>query len=468
MSLTVFLISGYAWLILNDLDGRLNTSDVTANAGADGSMDILLVGKDSRTDANGNPLPEDVLRRLRAGDNEAELTDTLILLHIPRDRSRAVAYSIPRDTYVSMPDGYGKHKINSAFGRAKAQTAEELRAEGVSDSAELERRSAESGRELLVDTVTELTGVGIDHYAEVNLLGFYRLTKAVGGVEVCLKDAVDDPYSGADFPAGRQTISGGDALAFVRQRHGLPRGDLDRVVRQQAFIAGLARSMLSSGTLSNPARLERLFSSIERSVVLDAGWDVLEFAQQMHDLAGGNITFDTIPVQDPAYDTPDGLAVKVDPDEVGDTIQRVNDGRPPQPVPPRQLAATTVDVRNTTTVSGLAGRVRDDLAEAAVPVGDVGNAAERDRSRVTYGPGTGTSARYVADQLDDLPVVEDDELDPDEIRVLLAADYDGPGAKRSLTASDPLALNPETHPPRANPSTPSDDAITAEDVPCIN
>ncbi|SFT71384.1 transcriptional attenuator, LytR family [Actinopolyspora lacussalsi subsp. righensis] len=218
MSVTVLVVSGYAWLILDHLDGRRNTSDVTSKTDADGSMDILLVGKDSRTDANGDPLPDDLLRRLRAGDNEAELTDTLILLRIPRDRSRAVAYSIPRDTYVSMPDGYGKHKINSAFGRAKAQAADELRSEGVSDSAELERRSAEAGRELLVDTVTDLTGVGIDDYAEVNLLGFYRLTKAVGGVEVCLKNAVDDPYSGADFPAGRQTVSGGDALDFVRQR----------------------------------------------------------------------------------------------------------------------------------------------------------------------------------------------------------------------------------------------------------
>ncbi|GAB3556062.1 LCP family protein [Actinopolyspora lacussalsi] len=468
MSVAVFVLSGYAWLILNDLDGRLNTSDVTSKADADGSMDILLVGKDSRTDANGNPLPDDLLRRLRAGDNEAELTDTLILLHIPRDRSRAVAYSIPRDTYVSMPDGYGKHKINSAFGRAKTQAADELRSEGVSDSAELERRSAEAGRELLVDTVTDLTGVGIDHYAEVNLLGFYRLTKAVGGVEVCLKNAVDDPYSGADFPAGRQTISGGDALAFVRQRHGLPRGDLDRVVRQQAFIAGLARSMLSSGTLSNPARLDRLFSSIERSVVLDSGWDVLGFAQRMHGLAGGNITFDTIPVQDPAYDTPDGLAVEVDPDEVRETIQRVNDGRPPQPEPPRQLAATTVDVRNTTDITGLAGRVQDDLSEEDVPVGDVGNAAERDTSRVTFGPGADTAASYVAELLDGLPAAEDDGLDSDEIRVLLADDYEGPGAAQGFSASDPLSLHPDSHAPLAGPSAPSDDAITAEGIPCVN
>ncbi|SDK27133.1 transcriptional attenuator, LytR family [Actinopolyspora mzabensis] len=468
MSVAVFVLSGYAWLILNDLEGRLNTSDVTSKVSADGSMDILLVGKDSRTDANGNPLPDDLLRRLRAGDNEAELTDTLILLHIPRDRSRAVAYSIPRDTYVSMPDGYGKHKINSAFGRAKAQAADELRSEGVSDSAELERRSAEAGRELLVDTVTDLTGVGIDHYAEVNLLGFYRLTKAVGGVEVCLKNAVDDPYSGADFPAGRQTISGGDALAFVRQRHGLPRGDLDRVVRQQAFIAGLARSMLSSGTLSNPARLDRLFSSIERSVVLDSGWDVLEFAQQMNGLAGGNITFDTIPVQDPAYDTPDGLAVKVDPDEVRETIQRVNDGRSPQPEPPRQLAATTVDVRNTTDITGLAGRVHDDLDEEDVPVGDVGNAAERDTSRVTFGPGADTAASYVAELLDGLPVTADDGLDSDEIRVLLGDDYEGPGAAQGFTSSAPLSLNPDSSPSLASPPAPSDDAITAEDIPCVN
>ena len=106
----------------------------------------------------------------------------------------------------------------------------------------------------------------------------------------------DSSYSGAVFKAGPQTISGSDALAFVRQRHGLPRGDLDRVVRQQVFMSGLARKILSSGTLSSPGKLTDLMEALKKSVVLDKGWDVVDFAQQMQGIAGGDIDFQTIPV----------------------------------------------------------------------------------------------------------------------------------------------------------------------------
>ncbi|MBA8823855.1 LCP family protein required for cell wall assembly [Saccharopolyspora lacisalsi] len=467
VSTVVLVVTGYAWTSLRDLGSGLSTSDVTAGPGADSSTDILLVGKDSRTDAQGNPLPQEVLDKLRAGDNEASLTDTLILLHIPKDRSRAVAYSIPRDSYVELADNYGQHKINSTFGRAKSEAAEDLREQGVTNSAELERRSAEAGRGLLVDTVEDLTGVGIDHYAEVNLLGFYKLTKAVGGVEVCLKDPVDDPYSGADFPAGRQTISGSDALAFVRQRHGLPRGGLDRVVRQQAFLAGLARSMLDTGTLANPNKLNTLFDSLQRSIVLDQGWDVLTFAQQMQGLAGGNITFDTIPVENPAYNTPEGEAIKIDPDEVRDTIRRGNKGIPPKPAPPAYLTDATVTVDNTTDITGLASRVSDDLTEADLSVAAAGNADPRSNSRVTYAPGSDKAARYVADELDGLPTTRDPGLTDGQVRVLLADDYDGPGAEDSFSPSQPLQLDgPHSQAP-ATPK-PSDDAITASGIPCVN
>ncbi|MBK0868782.1 LCP family protein [Saccharopolyspora sp. HNM0986] len=452
-------------MTVSDLESGLSTSDVTAGASADGSLDVLLVGMDSRTDAQGNPLPDDVLERLGAGDNEANLTDTLILLHIPKDRSRAVAYSLPRDTYTRIPDGHGKHKINSAFGRGKSEAESELQQQGVSGSAELERRSSEAGRKLLLSTVEDLTGVGIDHYAEVNLLGFYQLTKAVGGVDVCLNDAVDDSYSGADFSAGPQTISGSDALAFVRQRHGLPRGDLDRVVRQQAFLAGLARSILSTGTLASPSKLSGLFDSLQKSVVLDQDWDVLTFAGQMQNLAGGNLAFDTIPVEDPAYDTPDGEAIQVDPYEVRTTIQRVNQGLPPEPPQPPGLASTTVDVRNATDTSGLASGVLDELASDDIPTGTAENATPRNTSRVSYAPGHGEIARYIAEQLNGLPVRRDPELGSGQLNVLLADDYDGPGNEQNFASQKPLQLDGAQ---REQPPAPSDDAITADGVPCIN
>src|SRR5699024_11442885 len=95
---------------------------------------------------------------------------------------------------------------------------------------------------------------------------------------------------------GRSTLKGSQALSFVRQRHGLPRGDLDRITRQQAYMASLVNKVLSSKTLTDPSALNRINDAVERSVVLDQGWDVMSLATQMQDLAGGNVKFQTIPV----------------------------------------------------------------------------------------------------------------------------------------------------------------------------
>ena len=463
VSAVVLVLTGYAWTSLSSLTRGLGTSGVTAGASDDGASDVLLVGADSRTDAQGHPLPADVLQKLHAGDNDANLTDTLILLHIPEDHSRAVAYSIPRDTYVDIP-GHGRHKINSAFGRAKAQAEAQLRAQGVTDPSDLDRRASEAGRRTLVRTVGQLTGANIDHYAEVNLLGFYRITQAVGGVQVCLKHPVHDSYSGAQFRAGVQTVAGGDAMAFVRQRHGLPRGDLDRVRRQQAFLAGLSRSMLSSGTLSNPGKLSGLFRSLQQSIVLDQGWDVLTFAQQMQNLSGGTITFDTIPVEDPGYSTPEGEAVEVDPHQVRQTVQRVNEGLPPKPAAPPQMASTTVTVRNGSGISGLAGRVAGALRAGNVPVDTVANGRPVDRSQITYGPGGEQAAQFVAGQLGELPTAPAPGLHPRTVRVQLAEDYSGPGAQNNLAGAQPVRLDGGL----GRRAAPVGSPINAAGIPCVN
>src|SRR5699024_4138626 len=152
------------------------------------------------------------------------------------------------------------------------------------------------GRAALLDTIRGLTDIEIDHYAEVGLLGFVLLTNAVDGVDVCLNNAVDDPMSGAKFPAGEQTLDGAEALSLVRQRYGLPRSDLDRIVRQQAYMASLVNKVVSTGTLTSPSKLSKISEAVERSVIIDEDWDVMGFATQMAILAGGNVTFNTIPV----------------------------------------------------------------------------------------------------------------------------------------------------------------------------
>jgi LCP family protein required for cell wall assembly len=263
----------------------------------DGATDILLVGDDRRTDLKGNPLPASILRQLRTEANDGFSTDTLILLRIPKDGGKSYAVSIPRDTEVPIP-GYRTDKVNAAYGAVKYLTAQRLRAAGEHDRAKIEQDSDAAGRQALVESVQNLTGLSVDHYAEVSLYGFYLLSQAIGGVPVCLLHATSDPNSGADFRAGEQTVSGGNALSFVRQRDNLPHGDLDRIVRQQAFLASAAKKVLSAGTLLDGGKMAALTAAVQKSVVIDQGWDVLGFVQQAQSLTAGNVEFMTIPVVD--------------------------------------------------------------------------------------------------------------------------------------------------------------------------
>ena len=436
VSSAVLLLTGYGWATFRHLHQGLSTADVIGWAAPDQATDILLVGLDSRTDAQDRPLPAEVLRQLRAGDNEGELTDTMILVRIPRDGRRAVAISLPRDLYVQLPEGYGKHKLNSAFTRAKSATAERLVAAGV-DPETARKESITAGRRLLLEAVKDLTGVGIDHYAEINLLGFALLTDAVGGVEVCLKAPVRDRFSGANFPAGPQLLSGADALAFVRQRHGLPRGDLDRIVRQQAYLASLTNKVLSAGTLANPNRIRHLISATQQSLVLDEGFDVLDFAARMQGLAVGNVVFETVPVLGDGTSESDGSVLNVDPAAVRAFVtQAINQPAQPRPqqAPPVRVSIT-VDVFNASSVAGLARRVSEQLVEQGFAQGTVGNAQPRTTSVVRYPPGGRSAAREVAGVLGGLPVEEEPTLLGGTVQVVLGSDYAGPGTTRVAGAS---------------------------------
>jgi LCP family protein required for cell wall assembly len=265
----------------------------------DGAVDILLVGQDSRTDSQGKPLPREVLDLLHAGESDGERqTDTMILVHIPQNGQRAVAISFPRDSYVTIAGGFGKHKLNSAYVYAYNDTFKTLRQKGNTDLATIDAQAKVAGRKNLITTLEQFLGKPglIDRYAEVNLASFYEVTKSIGGVEVCLNGPVKESKSGVDLPGGRQTIEGVQALAFVRQRYDLPNGDLDRIARQQAFLSGLAAKVLSPETLTNPARIGQLIDAVKKSVVLSTGWDLVEFADQMRGLSGGNVEFHTIPV----------------------------------------------------------------------------------------------------------------------------------------------------------------------------
>ncbi|MGW3966077.1 LCP family protein [Amycolatopsis sp. NPDC005003] len=317
VSLLALGASGYAYVTKDQLQSAAPTTDaLTPRAGEpapppadDGAEDILLVGSDARTDAQGNALPGRVLRQLRTEANDGAVnTDTMIVLRIPKNGGKPSAVSIPRDTWTAIP-GRGEAKINSAYGAAKARYAGQLRGQGERDQAKIERDSDTEGRRVLVQALQDLTQVRIDHYAEINLLGFYLLTEALGGVKVCLNHATEDKDSGANFRRGEQTVSGGEALSFVRQRKNLPRGDLDRIVRQQAFLSSALHQLLSAGTLTSPGTLNDLMDAVHRSLTLDPGLDLLQFAQQAKGIASGDLTFATIPVVTANGRSPDGQSI---------------------------------------------------------------------------------------------------------------------------------------------------------------
>lgn len=320
VSASALLLTGYAYTTLDALRENVNITDalddIAGPTGDDGATDILLVGTDARTDTRGNPLSDRTLKQLRTEHKDGISTDTLIILRLPGNGERPTAVSIPRDAWVDVPGG-GQSKINSAFNAAKRAELTRLRGEGVDDRAERERLSDHAGRKALIRTVQDFADIQLDHYAEVSLLGFYLLTEALGGVEVCLNQATQDKDSAADFAAGRQVLRGGDALSFVRQRKNLPRGDLDRIVRQQVFLGSALRKVLSAGTLSKPVKLEKLTNAVHRSVVLDPDLDILEFAEKAKHLASGKVEFVTVPVVDINARSEDGQSiVRVDTDEV--------------------------------------------------------------------------------------------------------------------------------------------------------
>jgi LCP family protein required for cell wall assembly len=441
LTLAIVLGTGIAWSNVRSFeDGIFHMfAPSLGKGGDDGAIDILLVGLDSRTDAHGNPLSAEELETLRAGDDESTNTDTIILIRIPNNGKSATAISIPRDSYVSAP-GLGKTKINGVYG----QTREAKRASLVNagDSAQdAMARGTEAGRDALIKTVADLTGVTVDHYAEIGLLGFAMIADALGGVDVCLKEAVFEPLSGADFPAGRQRLNGPQALSFVRQRHDLPRGDLDRVVRQQVVMASLAHRVISGQTLSSPTTVRRLEAAVQRSVVISAGWDVMDFVQQMQKLAGGNVAFATIPVLDEAGWSDDGMqsVVRVDPHQVQDWVAGLLQGQSQGKTEELAYtpAKTTADVVNATDINGLAGAVSDVLSSKGFTTGAVGNNEGQHvkASQVRAAKTDDLGAQAVAKELGGLPVVADTSLTPGSVKVVLANDYTGPGS--GLGGGDP-------------------------------
>ncbi|MEO7126320.1 MAG: LCP family protein [Nakamurella sp.] len=509
VSIALLLTSGLAWAAVGGTPH--NASDATDQAGTVGvvtqttdskgnvipvpvrhGMNILIVGSDARTDAEGNPLTPAELKAISTQlDGGGVSTDTLMIVHVPGNGTKATAISIPRDTWISddivhapgvvgpYSDGtegpYKANKINSFYGSAMTFEREYLVSQGVSNEAELQRRSAEAGRTMLIKVLQQFTGVKIDHYAEINLIGFYLLSDAIGGVPVCLINAVKDRQSGADFPAGHFEVSGSKAMSFVRQRHGLPHEDLDRIRRQQAFLAGAADKILTVGTLTSPTKLTNLIDAANRSLVLDKGFDLLSFAQQMLNLTSGNITFTTIPTHGNVMI--DGKsALDADLTEVRalfanlmtDPITSSSTAPAKSTVKP---SSVVVDVQNGTETPGMAAQAGTVVAAAGFQRGQLsdypGVSADNQQAHTTirYPSGGEAAAAQVAATLKIGNLVADDAVTAGHVLAVIGTDMKVIPANQLPSVPSSALTTAATS---ALSTTLPSDAIKASNVGCIN
>ena len=318
-AVAVLVISGFSYFVVRDV-ASIGSSHAIASGPSVGAQNILLMGLESRRDWNGNILPNSILAKLHAGNAQAVAngeggndTNTLILIHIFAGGKKAVGFSIPRDDWVNFAGTVGPQqsgKIDQAYGVSMYYEQAKLRQQNPGmGQDQLAFLGNEAGRRAAVATVEQLTGVHVDHFAEVNLDGFYELAKVFGGVEVCLNHNVYDPKSGAHFHQGYQHLDPAQSLSFVRQRDGLTNGDLDRTHRQQAFIDSVMYQLRTEGALNDLTKVAALLSVAKRYVITDAGWNLLDFAAQMRGLTSRNLVFHTLPIK--GYATIDGQDANV-------------------------------------------------------------------------------------------------------------------------------------------------------------
>ncbi|MFI9271444.1 LCP family protein [Kitasatospora sp. NPDC052896] len=493
VGLAVLATSGVTWYTYRSLTTGLNTSDALSSVqkGApphlDNSVNLLLIGLDSRKDMNGNDLPpqfvEDDLQAGASSNVGGYNTNSLIVLHIPANGGKVTALSIPRDDYVQTYGADGRmHKVKEAYGIAKAAAETKLQAQGLK-GAQLEQQSRDAGRAATLATVQNFLGIPIDHFAEVNLLGFYDIAQAVGPVQVCLNHATSDPAeegqgSGFKGVAGINTLDAAQSLAFVRQRHNLPNGDLDRTHRQQAFISSVEYKLKSEGIFGDIGKMQSLFDVVKKDVVIDNQLNILDFAQQATNLTGGNVEFNTLPIS--GFATIGGEDVNtVDPALIRREVQQLF-GHDPAPAPapadsssagPSPAAATpagktgsgTVDVYNASTVTGAAAAEAKALAGMGYTGGRIGEAGTRPKSTtVTYGAGAKDGAQGVAARYG-TTAEPSSQVPAGHIVVTLGTDYTPPGGSAPAPASgggstpDPTATLPMQGPP-----------VKMGGIPCVN
>lgn len=440
VAVAVLAVSVLGWGLLSYYDGKIRRIPGLGSlltGASDGPLNILVVGADSR-----EGLSKAEQRKLSVGGVGSDIgqrSDTMMLVHVSGDRRQVTVVSLPRDSYVTIPaykDSQGdqhpahKDKLNAAYSLG--------------------------GAPLVIDTVQKLTSLPINHYVEVGFKGVVTMVDSLGGVDVCVPNAVDDRRSGLVLPAGKSHIGGAMGLAFVRARYIDPTADLGRMQRQQQFLASMFNRATSLGVLLNPAKLSSFLDAALSSVTVDESLDrdtLLSLAGDLQGLKPRNLHFLTVPLSDVSgYADGVGSVVNWDHAKAAHLFASLGDdsawaskgkgkgGGHTVAVAPSDIS---VQVLNGSTVSGLAGKASDALAALGfVIASDPGNADSSDVTTtvIQYDPVWSESvktlqATFPGAQLEQVPGLGG------TFHVLVGTDYADPVAVKVATAKPKIEAN---------------------------
>ncbi|MFI2358828.1 LCP family protein [Streptomyces anulatus] len=329
-SFLVLVAAGAGWWLYKKLDGNI-TTDTSAAAELKAyekerptpvvmdAQNILLIGSDSRAGDNSE---------YGRDDGGSQRSDTTILLHLAADRKSATAVSLPRDLMVEIPSCRTEDDKETREQFTQFNTAFEL-----------------GGTACTIRTVERMTGIRIDHHMVVDFNGFKDMVDAVDGVEICLKEPIDDKDAHLELPAGRQTLNGEEALGYVRARKTLGNGsDTERMERQQQFLGALVNKMQSNGVLLNPTRLYPVLDAATKSLTTDPGLDSLrdlyDLVRGMRNVPTEQVQFLTVPRQ--PYRNNINRDELVEPD-AGDLFKQLREDRPVAVVPADELKEAQQD-----------------------------------------------------------------------------------------------------------------------------
>jgi LCP family protein required for cell wall assembly len=339
-----------------------------------GSENILIIGSDSRSGTHGY-----------GRDIKGSRSDTSMLLHIPPTHDGAIVISFPRDTMVPIysceADGHGHHGQQAQPGGLE----------------QLNATFSYGGPACLWKTLEQVTHIHIDHFVEVDFSGFKSIVNDVGGVPVCLPFAIKDPASKLNLPRGRSVVRGDQALAFVRERHIGYGSDLQRINRQQIFLASLAQKIKQNSSLTNPAHLYTMVHDIASSLTTDTGLSLTNMyavANSLKGLSTSALQFITAPIV-PYPLNPANLVEFNQPsaDDLFRAIARDNhilktarraDHAKPQPVPTVKPGQVQLQVLNGTSVAGLAATTASQLTARGFKVARTGNAGIASSTVIEY------------------------------------------------------------------------------------